>query len=301
MPLLPAPVAPSRSLSMRPNQAAALAIFLSLLAVAPPLPAQTVPVGGSAGPSYRLGPKDLIAIKVVEVPDLNVESRVSESGTVTLPLIGDVPAEGLTEAGFAQRLKELLEAKYVNRATVSIEVREFRSRPITVIGAVKTPGNLAFSGRWTLIEALAAAGGLADAHGDVVYVMRRAENGLTDQVAIRVDNLFVQGDPKSNIPIFANDLINVPSTIEVTVFCLGEVLSPGALKFKSTERISVLSVIARAGGLSDRASKKLSIKRRRGEALLEEIEVDYKRILAGKEPDVALHDGDVLVIKESLL
>ena len=184
---------------------------------------------------------------------------------------------------------------------MSIEVREFRSRPITVIGAVKTPGNLAFSGRWTLIEALTAAGGLAEAHGDVVYVLRRAENGLSDQVAIGVDDLFVQGDPKANIPIFANDLINVPSTIEVTVFCLGEVLSPGALTFKSTERITVLAVIARAGGLSDRASKKMSIKRRKGESRLEEIEVDYKKILAGKEPDVALHDGDVLVIKESLL
>ena len=304
MSVSPAPAAPPKSLRFRPSPLAAAvfsAFALSLLALAPALRAQTVPVGGSAGPSYRLGPKDLIAIRVLEVPDLNVESRVSEVGTVTLPLIGDVPAEGLTEAGFAQRLKELLEARYVNRATVSIEVREFRSRPITVIGAVKTPGNLAFSGRWTLIEALAAAGGLADAHGDVVYVMRRAENGLTDQVSIRVDNLFVRGDPKSNIPIFANDLINVPSTLEVTVFCLGEVLSPGALKFKSTERISVLSVIARAGGLSDRASKKMSIKRRKGESLLEEIEVDYKKILSGKEPDVALHDGDVLVIKESLL
>lgn len=270
------------------------------LAAAVGLGAQTV-VPGSAESSYRLGPKDLIAIRVLEVPELNVESRVSEVGTVSLPLIGDVPAEGLTEAGFAQRLKELLEARYVNRASVSIEVREFRSRPITVIGAVKTPGNLAFSGRWTLIEALAAAGGLADAHGDFVYILRRAENGLSDQVAIRVDQLFVQGDPKANIPIFANDLINVPATIEVTVFCLGEVLSPGALKFKSTERITVLSVIARAGGLSDRASKKMAIKRRKGETLKDEVEVDYKRILAGKEPDLALEDGDVLVVKESLL
>jgi len=300
MDLSPAPGAPRRTVS-KVGFRLWRRVALAGLAIALPAFAQTVPVGGAAGSSYRLGPKDLIAIRVLEVPDLNVESRVSELGTVSLPLIGDVPAEGLTEAGFAQRLKELLEAKYVNRATVSIQVREFRSRPITVIGAVKTPGNLAFSGRWTLIEALAAAGGLGDSHGDVVYVLRRAENGLSDQVAVRVDDLFVRGDPKSNIPIFANDLINVPATIEVTVFALGEVLSPGALKFKSTERITVLSVIARAGGLSDRASKKLLVKRRKGETLLEELEVDYKRILAGKEPDVSLHDGDVLVVKESLL
>ena len=182
-----------------------------------------------------------------------------------------------------------------------MEVREARSRPILVVGAVRTPGNLAFPGRWTLIEALAAAGGLSDAHGDALYVLRRAENGLSDQVAIRIEDLFVRGDPRANIPIFANDLINVPVTVEVTVFCLGEVLTPGAIKFKSTERITVLSVIARAGGLTDRASKKMAIKRRKGESLQEQVDVDYKKILAGKEPDLALADGDVLVIKESLL
>ncbi len=275
-----------------------LAVALALEAPAP-APAQVLPAGTTV--SYRLGPKDQIAIKVYEVPELNVEVRVAENGKVNLPLIGEVPAEGLTETGFAQQLKVLLEAKYVNRATVSVEVREARSRPILVVGAVRTPGNLAFPGRWTLIEALAAAGGLSAEHADTLYVLRRAENGLSDQVAIRIEDLFVRGDPRANIPIFANDLINVPVTVEVTVFCLGEVLTPGAIQFKSTDRITVLSVIARAGGLTDRASKKMAIKRRKGESLQEEVEVDYKKILAGKEPDLSLADGDVLVIKESLL
>jgi polysaccharide export outer membrane protein len=285
----------------RRHLSAIIAWAVALLAPVSALEAQTVPVTSGADSSYRLGPKDLIEVKVFEVSELNVQVRVTEKGAVNLPLIGEVPAEGLTAKGFAARLKELLESRYVNRASVSVEVLEFRSRPITVIGAVRSPGNLAFPGRWTLIEAIAAAGGLADAHGDFAYVLRRAENGLSDQVAIRIDSLFVQGDPKANIPIFANDLINVPTTTEVTIFCLGEVLSPGALKFKSTERITVLSVIARAGGLSDRASKRLAVKRRKGESLQEEIEVDYKKILAGKEPDITLSDGDVLVVKESLL
>ena len=264
-----------------------LVVLALLFGVGPAAESQVLPAGETV--SYRLGPKDQIAIKVYEVPELNVEVRVAENGKVNLPLIGEVPAEGLTEGGFAQQLKELLEAKYVNRATVSVEVREARSRPILVVGAVRTPGNLAFPGRWTLIEALAAAGGLSAEHADTLYVLRRAENGLSDQVAIRIEDLFVRGDPRANIPIFANDLINVPVTVEVTVFC------------KSTDRITVLSVIARAGGLTDRASKKMAIKRRKGESLQDEVEVDYKKILAGKEPDLSLADGDVLVIKESLL
>ena len=257
--------------------------------------ASEAPVG-----TYRLGPRDLIAIQVFEVPELNVETRVSERGTVSLPLIGDVAAEGLTAEEFGVKLEELLESRYVNRASVSIEVREFRSRPIVVMGAVKNPGNLAFPGRWTLFEAIAAAGGLNGSHGDYVYVLRRAANGLTDQVSVRVDDLMFKGDPRVNLPIYANDVINVPTPVEITIFCLGAVGSPGAQKYKSTERVTVLTVVSRAGGLSSRASKRISIKKRQGESLQQEVEVDYKKILGGKEPDVVLEDGDVLVVKESL-
>jgi len=272
--------------------------MLALALVASPLAAQ------GRNPGYRIGPKDLVAIQVFEVPELNVERRVTEDGKINLPLIGDLPASGLTENELAERLKVLLESKYVQRASTSIEVREFRSKPIAVIGAVRQPGNLAFSGRWTLIEAVTAAGGLAENHGNVIYVMRRAENGLTDQVAIDADDLMVRADPRANLPIFANDLINVPATVEVTVYCLGEVGKPGALVFKSTDRITLLAAIARAGGLTDRAASRILIKHTgkpgaSGAGRAGEQTVEYKRILSGKAPDVELREGDVVVVKES--
>jgi polysaccharide biosynthesis/export protein len=257
------------------------------------------PAGAQPDPGYRIGPKDLLRIQVFEVPELNVERRVTENGMVSLPLIGDIAASGLTEEEFATRLKTLLEAKYVQRASTEVEVREFRSRPISVLGAVEQPGNLAFSGRWTLIEAIAAAGGLAENHGNVVYVLRRADNGLSDQVAVDVNDLMVRADPRVNLPIFANDLINVPATIEVTIYCLGEVAKPGAVTFKSTERITLLAAIARAGGLTDRAASRVLIKRAERTSGPQETSVEYKRIVAGKDPDVELRQGDVIVIKES--
>ncbi|HEV7670700.1 MAG TPA: polysaccharide biosynthesis/export family protein [Thermoanaerobaculia bacterium] len=252
----------------------------------------------SKNPGYRIGPKDQLKIQVFEVPELNVDRRVSENGSINLPLIGDVPAAGLTEEELALRLKALLEVKYVQRASTAVEVTEFRSKPISVIGAVKSPGNLAFSGRWTLIEAITAAGGLAENHGNRIYVLRKAENGLSDQVAIDVVDLLVRADPRVNIPILASDLINVSSTVEVTIYCLGEVARPGALTFKSTDRITLLAAVARAGGLTDRAANRLTIKRTAGSGA-HEIVVDYKRILSGKDQDVALVEGDVLVVKES--
>ncbi len=263
---------------------------------APAGPASASPV---ASPGYRIGPKDLIEIRVVELADLNLERRVSEKGTINLPYLQDIQAAGLTDSELAARLKMELERKILQRASVSIQVREFRARPISVIGAVQTPGPLEFAGRWTLLEAITAAGGLLANHGRVVYILRRAENGLSDQVAIDLDDLLVRADTRVNVPIYPNDLINIPATLEVTVYFLGEVSQPGALTFKSTERITLLAAIARAGGLTDRASRKITVRREDVAGKPREIEVDYKRILAGKEPDVPLREGDVVVVKES--
>lgn len=264
---------------------------------AAPTPAVTAAAARSG--DYRLGPKDLVRVRVFEIPELDVERRVGENGNLTLPLIGDVAASGLTQVELTSRLEALLVACCVNRASVEIEVREFRSRPITIIGAVAQPGPLAFSGRWTLLEALAAAGGLGSGHGDAIYVLRRSENGLTDQVTISVADLLVKADPRVNIPIFANDLINVPTTVTVRIYCLGEVAHPGAVEFTSNEQITLLSTIARAGGLSDRASSKILIKRKSGTDSTEEIKVDYRRIVTGRDPDPVLVEGDILIIKEA--
>lgn len=253
---------------------------------------------GQGKEPYKVGPRDLLDIRVYEDEKLNGERRVAENGLINLPLLGDVAVAGKTPPEIAQILEKALEDKYMQKASVDVQVMEYRSRPISVIGAVKAPGNLGFSGRWTLLEALTAAGGLTDNHGGVIHVLRRADNGLTDQVTISLDDLLMRGDPRVNIPIFANDLINVPVSVQVTVYCLGEVAKPGALAFKSNERITVLSAIAQAGGLTDRAGNKIQVKRQ-GSAPGQEITVDYKRVVAGKQPDVELKQGDVIVVKES--
>jgi len=278
-----------------------IAIFLLFLFeaafLAPPAQAaEAPPPARSAG--YRIGPRDLLDIRVDETPDLNVSRRVGEDGKLSLPVVGPVDVSGLTESEAAQKIKEVLEAKLLQRASVAVQVTEFRSRPISVIGAVRSPGNLSFSGRWGLLEAITAAGGLAEGHGNVVYVLRRADNGLSDQVAILVDDLLVRADPKVNLPIMAGDLINVPGTVEVTVYCLGEVHQPGAVLFKSSDHLTLLAVIARAGGLTDRAANKILIKRN-GPAGQTDLTANYKRILAGTDPDLQLQPGDVIVIKES--
>lgn len=270
-------------------------LLVGALLLATGLPAQTE----SPDSAYRLGPKDLLGIQVFEVPELTTDVRVDDNGRINLQHLGEITVEGLTAVELETRIKELLEKSLLQRASVAIQVKEFRSKPITIIGAVQEPGPLPFQGRVTLLEALTQAGGLAENRGDVVHVLRRASNGLTDQVTIPVDRLLVTADPQANIPLFANDLINVPPAVDVTIFCLGEVRSPGAQEFKSTERITLLTAIARAGGLSDRAAKKIIIKRQQRDGTEQVIVADYKAIVASRSPDVSLQDGDVVLVEES--
>ncbi len=252
-----------------------------------------------ASGEYLIGPKDLLEIRVFEVPELNLDRRVTDNGSIDLPLLGDVPVSGLTGAQIRERLETTLKAKYVNRANVSVVVKEFGSKPITVVGAVQKPGSLNISGRWTLLQAIAAAGGLTETAGKKIYVLRRAENGLSDTLEIDRDELLRSSAPMWNIPIQPNDVINVQPRTLIRIFCLGEVKAPGALEFNSDDRVSVLSAIAKAGGLNDRASSSIRIKRRGPDGKDVEIRANYRRIVSGKEPDAVLKPDDVLIVKES--
>ena len=248
---------------------------------------------------YRVGPRDLIEIKVLEVPDLNVDRRVNDSGTIALPMVGDFAVSGMTAGEIRSQLEALLKAKYVNRADVSVVIKDFANKPIAVLGAVAHPGALNISGRWTLLQAISAAGGVTDAAGRKIYVLRQADNGLSDTLEVSTDDLFRGASQMWNIPIYPSDIVNIPGKSTVRIFCIGEVKTPGAVEFSADDRITLLSVLAKAGGLTDRASKTIRIKRRDASGRDVETVVDYKRVLSGKDVDPTLKADDVVVIKES--
>lgn len=277
----------------------ALLLALSPLAAALAQDGGAVP-GGEArfSPQYPLGAGDEVRIAVVEAPQLDGTQRLAGDGTVTLAYVGKVPAAGLTPAELEASLRRILEADFVTRATVSVEVLEMRSRPITVLGAVTRPGTLAFDDRRTLLGALAEVGGVTAERGDSLTVLRRAENGLSDQIEIPLDELLGGAAPHLDLPLFPNDVINVAPARTVTVYLLGEIMTRGALEFRSTERVTVLTAIARAGGLTDHAAPQIRIRRETAGGT-EEIEVNYRRLLAGREQDRPLVDGDVIVVKEA--
>jgi polysaccharide export outer membrane protein len=248
---------------------------------------------------YPIGPKDLIEIRVLEIPELNVERRVSDAGTIELPLIGELSVSNLTASEVRDRLENLLRTKYVNRATVTVAIREYANKPVAILGAVRTPGSLRISGRWTLIQALSAVGGLTEQAGRKIFVLRG--EGVPDgqTIEISTEELFRGSSDRWNIPLFPGDVVNVPARTMVTIYCVGEFKQPGAVQLDGDDRLTLLATIAKAGGLTDRSSSTIRIRRRGADGKDADTVVNFKRILAGKDPDLALRPNDVIIVKES--
>ena len=269
------------------------------IAAPPEAAAPVVPAGVEIPGDYPLGPKDLLDIRVFEIPELNLERRVTDAGTIDLPLLGDFSVQGLTAPQVRDKLQTMLTTKYVNRANVSIVVKEYGSKPISMLGAVQKTGSLNVSGQWTLLQAISAAGGLTDRAGKTIYVMRRSDNGLSDTIQVSVEDLLHGASSKWNVPLQPGDIVNVEAKRSVRVFCLGAVKTPGALDFDGDDRITLLSVIAKAGGFTDKAASKVRIKRRGSDGKDTEMVVSFSRIVSGKDPDPVLRADDVVIVKES--
>ena len=258
--------------------------------------AQELPILTKDAP---VGPRDVIEVSVLEDKTISSRATVNEEGMIALNVLGKVQVSGLTPSQIEARLKSLLEANFLANATVSVQVVEFASKPISVLGAVVRPGLISASGNTTLLQAITQAGGLAPNHGKDLYVLRTAQNGLTEQVAVPIDELLNNGNPDVNIPLAPNDLVNVPVDQPLTIYVAGEVMKPGKVQFRSSQTPTLLQAIADAGGTTDRASRKALITRVvNGKSTT--VTVHFGDIIRGRKPDYVLQDNDTVWIDVSL-
>jgi polysaccharide export outer membrane protein len=128
---------------------------------------------GSAG--YKIGPQDVLDISVFKVPDLSKSLQVADSGTINMPLVGDIRAAGLTAQEVERNLTKKLGASYLQNPQVTVFVKEFNSQRVTVEGAVKKPGVYPFRGQNSLLQMIAQAEGLNDVADSTVVVFRQME------------------------------------------------------------------------------------------------------------------------------
>lgn len=260
---------------------------------------------------YSLGPNDQISLVIDQLQEEFADKsfRIDQQGDVSIPLIGRVHGGGLTVSELEDELRSRFGA-ILKAPDVVVNVTEFSSQPVSVLGAVGTPGIRQLQGRKTLFEVLSLAGGLRPDAGTTVKITRdlkwgpiplaSAATGSTGQYSVATVHVAdVMRASAENLVILPGDTVFVPRAD--VVYVVGSVTKPGGFPIGENETLSALQVVSLAEGLMrTAASEKAKILRRDpGNATRNEIPLNLSRLMAGKAPDVILRPDDILFVPNS--
>lgn len=259
---------------------------------APPAPPAS-PARGAPAPvlpaAELLGNGDSVRVTVFQNPDLTTEARISERGSISFPLIGEVVIGGLTPEGAAARIADrLVRGKFVINPQVSLTLQQVRSRQVSVLGEVGKPGRYPLDDvSNSLTDVLARAGGI-NGEGDDNVVVVRTRNGSETRIAIDVPEMYRTGDMSRDMRLENGDVVYVKHAPQFYLY--GQVQRAGAYRLQP--QMTVMQAISVGGGLTPRGTLHgLKVQRRLQ---------DGHTLTVGVHPNDAVHADDVIVVRERL-
>jgi polysaccharide export outer membrane protein len=242
-------------------------------------------VAGAA--EVLLGPGDIVKASVYGSPDLAVETRVSESGAMTFPLLGEVQVGGLSTQQAEKKIGGLLEkGGYLKKAQVNLLITTLASQQVSVLGQVNRPGRYPVDGPRKVLDLLAVAGGIGPEGGDAVSLVRNRKGSVTRETIDIVD-MVRKGELNRDVEVAGGDIIFVERAPRA--YITGEVQRPGP--FRIERAMTVQQAVSAGGGLTQRGTERgLRVTRKDGNGVQHTIDV--------KGADLVQTD-DVITVKES--
>jgi polysaccharide export outer membrane protein len=238
---------------------------------------------------YVLGSGDVVRVTVFQNPDLTLETRLSETGQISYPLLGQINLGGMSVGQAERRIADgLRSGNFVRQPQVNILVVQVRGNQVSVLGNVNRPGRYPLELADTrLTDVLAAAGGISQGGSDIVTIVG-SRNGRPFRTEVDLPGAF-QAAQRTNDLVLANgDVIYVDRV--PTVFIYGEVQRPGVIRLD--RGMTVMQALATGGGLTQRGTEKGMRVHRRGP--------DGKVQVIQPAMDDPVRDGDVVYVRESL-
>jgi polysaccharide export outer membrane protein len=252
--------------------------------------ATTSPVSSSKAQSdYPLAAGDAIRIQVFQNPDLTIETRVSEGGTITYPLIGSVDIGGLSISGAEKKIADALQkGGFLQKPQVNISVLQMRGNQVSVLGQVARPGRFPLETTNTRLSDMLANAGGATAGGDDMAIVTGTRNGAPFRKQIDIPSIFLSNKVADDIVLQGGDTIYVHRA--PMFFIYGEAQRPGS--FRIEREMTVMQALAQGGGPTVRGSeKRLRLSRKMPDGSLQQLEPQLTdRVM----PD------DVIYVKESI-
>lgn len=234
-----------------------------------------------------LGPGDVVRVTIYGDTNQPTETRVTESGNITVPLVGEVRVMNLSSTQAEQKISGLLRDKgFMRDPQVNVLVTNMVSQQVAVLGQVAKPGRFVLDGPRTVTDMVANAGGVTPDGGDIVTLVR-TQDGNTTREQINLWELSNGGDQSKNVVLENNDVLVVERAQKFYIY--GEVQRPGMYRLE--HGMSVLQALSTGGGLTTRGTERgMKIKRRDDKGKLTELKVD---------DDTLLQPDDILYVRES--
>lgn len=257
------------------------------------------PAGGvaaqvMAGP---IGPGDLLDITEAHGTELRATVRVSEAGTVVLPLAGEVDVRGMDERTAAHAVEAALVAKgMLLHPQVTVLVTAYAGQDVSVLGEVARPGVYAYAVHHRLLDLISAASGLGQNAGRLVTITHRDDPEKPEAVVL---------DPAGVDPAGAhNPELRPGDTVQVgragLIYVVGDVIRPGGFPVDPVQAITVVQALSLAWGPSQNAALKKAVLIREQAGGRTITELNLKRMLRGLDPDLPVRDRDILFVPDSM-
>ena len=253
-------------------------------------------MGSESAPTIQISAGDLINVVVFETPELSTSVRVNQNGDANLPVLGTVHVAGLSANDASRALEDGYRSKgLLIDPHVTVFVAEYASQGASILGEVKAPGVYPTLGTRRLLDMLSLAGGVATTAGKIVSIIHQCDPTHPTQIAL-------QPNPAS-MHAQVNPIILPGDTVVVAksgvIYVIGDVLRPGGILVDNNERLSIVEALSLSGGLNKTAAMSKTKLIRKLPAGRQEVDLDLKHILYGKQADVLVSDGDILFVPSS--
>jgi polysaccharide biosynthesis/export protein len=277
----------------------------------------------SSDPDYRISPRDVLEIRIEDAPELSLTYPVGADGTIMVGYLGRIKAQDKTPEELSRLVADGLRGRYLKNPQVLVTVKQFYSQSYFIQGAERSPGVYQVQGRLSLLRLITIAGGPADNHGSMAFIIREAKptkadpatdnptavkpvsvpdqkdtNGAeTDYsvMTVNINGLF-KGRLDNNIFVEPGDIINIPPAD--VFFVAGEVNAPGSFPLK--EGTTLRQAIALAQGTTLNAATGRGVIFREDTAgKRQELKVDIGDVMKGRSEDLAIQANDIVMVPNS--